>query len=97
VALCPELRPARLGNTIVIERAVAAAAAAAIAAVEVIFFGQDHQTVFVKVEVFPFNQLFHGRCGILDSGKGAFLPCIRGGLSGLAGGIGSSFFILSSN
>jgi hypothetical protein len=39
---------------------VATAVTAAIAAVEVIFFSQDHQTVFIEIEIDAFNQLFHG-------------------------------------
>ena len=66
-----------------------AAATAAIASVAMIFFGQDHQAVFIVVEIDAFDQLFHG--------VGVVLPFIRGGLRGLAGGIGSSFFILSIN
>jgi hypothetical protein len=41
------------------ERAVPAAAAAAISPGEMEFFGQDHQAVFVIVEIDSFNQVFH--------------------------------------
>ena len=89
MSVCKELRAARFGNAIVLIRAMPAAAAAAIAAVKMIFFGQDNQTVVVIVEVDPFDQIFHE--------VGVVFPFIRGGRRGLAGGMGSSFFILSIN
>jgi hypothetical protein len=46
-----KLRPVWFGDPIEVKGAVAAAIAAAIATVEVIFFREDHQAIFVEVKI----------------------------------------------
>jgi hypothetical protein len=49
------LRPPGLADLFVIKGAMPAAIAAAIAAVEVIFFRQDHQALLVIIKIYVFN------------------------------------------
>jgi len=69
-ALGSQLGPAGFGNPVVVIGAVAAAVAAAVTAVKMEFFGEDHQAVFVVVEVDVFNQLIHGWFWLLFEAAG---------------------------
>lgn len=60
--LCDQLRAAGFSDAFIVEGAVSAAVAAAISSFEMIFGRQDHQALFVEIEVDAFLQLFHLDC-----------------------------------
>lgn len=69
--LCYQFRPAWLRYVDIIKWAVSASIATAISSFQVVFFREDHQSLFVVIELFAFPELFHSFSMVCCSASGS--------------------------